>query len=170
MDFEALKHALAHHGEIIQSLVGDVGPEQAHWRPAPETWTIVEIVNHLYDEEREDFRAHLDQTLHQPKQPWSEISPFTWITEHRYNERDLAASLQAFLAERRASLAWLDSLTAPNWDAVTVHPFGEIRAGDVFASWVVHDQWHLQQIIQRRLDYTLAQVSPYDAHYSGALE
>ncbi|HNT75413.1 MAG TPA: DinB family protein [Anaerolineae bacterium] len=168
MNVAFLKRALAHDADVIGALLADISPEQAQWKPDADTWSLLEIINHLYDEEREDFRAHLDQTLH--GLPWSGIAPFEWITERRYNERDLAASLQAFLTERRASLAWLDSLAAPNWDAFIALHFGDLRAGDVFVSWVAHDQWHIQQLAQRRLDYTLTQIAPYDAEYSGALE
>ena len=168
MNIDYLKRALAHHADLVGALLANVSPEQARWKPDPDTWSLLEIINHLYDEEREDFRAHLDQTLH--GQTWSEISPFEWITERRYNERDLVTSLQAFLDERRTSLVWLDSLTTPDWDAITTLHFGDMRAGDVFVSWVVHDQWHIQQLAQRHLDYTLTQIAPYNAQYSGALE
>jgi hypothetical protein len=28
---------------------------QARWKPAPEEWSILEVINYLCDEEREDF-------------------------------------------------------------------------------------------------------------------
>ncbi len=170
MDFENLKCLLAQQAEIISLLTEAVTPEQARWKPDAETWSILEIVNHLYDEEREDFRAHLDMILHRPEESWSPIRPFEWVTERRYNERDLDTSIQQFLAERRASLAWLESLDAPNWEASMPTPWGtDMRAGDMFASWVVHDQWHIQQLVQIRRAYTIAQAASYDVRYAGRL-
>jgi hypothetical protein len=82
----------------------------------------------------------------------------------------LSTSLASFLEERRASLEWLESLGSPNWDAVVEAPWGrEMRAGDMFASWVVHGQWHIQQLVQLRRAYTVEQVKPFDVSYAGTL-
>ncbi len=170
MDFESLRHLMAQHAKLIRLLTEDVSPEQARWKPDADRWSILEIINHLYDEEREDFRAHLDVILHKPEEGWGNITPFTWVTERRYNERDLATSVENFLAERRNSLAWLESLGTPDWEAAMAAPWGaDISAGDVFASWVIHDQWHIQQLMQMRRAYTIAQVAPYDVRYAGEL-
>ena len=48
----------------FEALVQGVSEAQARWKPDAETWSILEIVNPLYDEEREDFRARLDNILH----------------------------------------------------------------------------------------------------------
>jgi len=170
MHFEYLKNLLAQHAEIIRQLTDGITPEQARWKPDVDTWSLLEIVNHLYDEEREDFRAHLDVILNKPEEGWGHISPFTWVTERRYNERDLETSVQNFLAERHASLAWLESLGAPDWELSIHAPWGDaMRAGDMFASWVIHDQWHIQQLVQIRRAYTIAQAAPYDVRYAGEL-
>jgi hypothetical protein len=93
-----------------------------------------------------------------------------WVAKRRYNERDLAESLQNFLAERQASLVWLRGLEAPDWDVEKDAPWdGALRAGDVLASWVVHDQWHIQQLVQLRRAYTTVQANPYDVAYAGTL-
>jgi hypothetical protein len=170
MDFAYLKSLMAQHAEIVLQLTELVTPEQARWKSDAETWSILEIINHLYDEEREDFRAHLDAILHKPGDPWSGIRSFEWVTERRYNERDLETSVQNFLAERRDSLAWLESLDTPDWEASVPAPWGsDISAGDMFASWVIHDQWHIQQLVQARRNYVIAQVAPYDVEYAGEL-
>jgi len=170
MDFAYLKSLMAHHAKIIRLLTEDVSPEQARWKPDADTWSILEIINHLYDEEREDFRAHLDGILNKPGEGWGYIRPFEWVTERRYNERDLETSVQNFLAERRDSLVWLESLGAPDWESSMPAPWdSDISAGDMFASWVIHDQWHIQQLVQARRNYVIAQVAPYDVEYAGEL-
>lgn len=169
LDITTLKRSLAQHAPLIASLATGINVEQAQWKPAPDAWSILEVINHLYDEECEDFRAHLDIALHHPDRPWPETYPGDWVVERHYNERELAPSVQGFIGERRASLNWLDSLAAPNWDAVITAPFGQLRAGDIFVSWVVHDQWHMQQLIQLRRAYTTQQVAPYKVWYAGEL-
>ena len=170
MSFTYVRHLMATQAELIRSLVADVSDEQARWKPAPDRWSILEVINHLYDEEREDFREHLDHILHRPEDAWSPIRPMEWVTERAYNERDLTTSLEAFLAERRASLAWLESLGEPDWDTSIRAPWdAPIRAGDMLASWAVHDQWHIEQLVRLRRDYAIAQLASYDARYAGTL-
>lgn len=78
------KKAIAHlreNSEIIRIMVQDVADETAHHKPDGTSWSILEVINHLYDEEREDFRERLDQILHRPDEPWSQIDPQSWVIE-----------------------------------------------------------------------------------------
>ena len=84
---------------VIECLTHPVSPEQARWKPAPDRWSILEVVNHLYDEERDDFRARLDGILHRPDQPVAPIDPPRWAVERKYNERELGESLDKICRE-----------------------------------------------------------------------
>src|SRR5215213_4522115 len=101
----------------IAALARDLSDVQARWKPAADAWSLLEVVNHLYDEEREDFRTRIDYVLHRPGEPAPPIHPDSWVTERAYNQRDPQESLDAFLRERAASLEWLRGLHEPNWDA-----------------------------------------------------
>jgi hypothetical protein len=151
----------------IQSLLEGVSTEQAQWKPDAETWSLLEVLNHLLDEEKRDFRVRLDITLHRPEEPWPPIDPGGWVTAHEYNQQDLTASLQEFLQERESSLDWLRGLTEPDWQAEYEAPFGPIAAGDLFASWVAHDLLHMRQLVELQWLYTTAQTNPYRTRYAG---
>ena len=110
MDLPALIAQMSTDAEHIAALVLGVSAEQARWKPTADDWSILEVVNHLVDEEREDFHVRLNLILHTPEQPWPPINPQGWVTARRYNERDLAESLAGFLGERQQSLAWLRTL------------------------------------------------------------
>lgn len=167
IDFEQLKQLMAENAARIRLLAQGVSEQQARWNPVPESWSVLEVINHLYDEEREDFRVRLDIILHQPNQPWPPINPDGWVQERRYNERDLDESLSNFLEERRASLEWLESLSAPDWYASYETNFGTMRAGDMFASWVAHDQLHLRQLVELHRAWLEQLVEPYGVRYAG---
>jgi len=170
MDITCLSQTLARQAELVRMLVADVSPEQAIWKPDWGRWSVLEVLNHLYDEEREDFRARLDILLRASDEPWPPIHPMEWVTERAYNARELTASLESFLAERCVSLAWLRSLESPDWDAGVPSPWDFfMRAGDMAASWIVHGQWHIEQLIRLHRDWTIEQVKPYDVQYAGTL-
>ena len=155
--------------ERIRTLVDGVGDEQARWKPDAESWSILEVVNHLYDEEREDFRVRLDYMLHRPGEDAPLIDPQGWVTERAYNQRDLAQSLSNFLAERQRSLDWLRGLGAPNLAAEVVMPWGAVyHPGDMAAAWVSHDLLHLRQLVELHWAWTQRVVVPYQSDYAGA--
>ena len=105
MDVDRLMLQMLEDGERVQTLVQGVSDQQARWKPDADSWSILEVVCHLLDEERRDFRVRLDYTLHRPGEPWPPIDPGGWVTERAYNEQDLEESLSQFLSERQASIS-----------------------------------------------------------------
>jgi hypothetical protein len=167
MDLEYLTTQMANHAGTIHSLTLGIPAEQARWKPDPQTWSILEVINHLYDEECADFRVRLDIILHHPGQTWPPINPSGWVTERLYNQRDLVESVDDFLKERRKSLAWLRGLTDPDWQASVTASFGQFSAGNIFAAWVAHDLLHLRQLVELLWAYTLLAAQPYQVSYAG---
>lgn len=167
MQVEALIEQMEANAGRIRGLVQGVGPEQAAWKPDPQSWSILEVVNHLYDEEREDFRVRLDIILHEPGRPWPPIDPQDWVTARGYNQRELGASLQGYLSEREASLKWLRELAAPDWEASVPTPWGSITAGDMFAAWAAHDLLHMRQLVELQRAFNLSLSAPYSSQYAG---
>ena len=167
MEFEALYQDLAHGAEIIRALVIGVTQAEAQVKPTPESWSILEVVCHLYDEEREDFRQRVDFILNRPGEKWPPIHPDAWVTERKYNERDLEQSLNDFLTERGKSLVFLRGLESPNWNANHTSEFGERKAGDLLGSWVAHDNLHMRQLVELRRVRVEKITAPYDIRYAG---
>jgi hypothetical protein len=167
MNSDQLFAQMAASAERIRSLATAVSEEQARWKPDPDSWSILEVINHMYDEERKDFRVRLDIILHHPDQPWPPIDPGGWVTERKYNQRDLSQSVANFQQERETSLAWLKGLSEPNWGVAVAAPFGEVRAGDMFAAWVAHDLLHTRQLVELHWLYTLRAVQPFRVEYAG---
>ena len=153
---------------VVAALLDDVTAEQAHWKPDDASWSLLEVICHLGDEEREDFRTRVDVTLHQPDTPWPPIDPTGWVTSRKYAERDLAASLQAWLAERDTSLAWLCSLANPDWHTSRPRPRGgTISAGDVMAAWLAHDFLHIRQMNELHYAWHKLQSQSFGVDYAG---
>lgn len=169
MNLEYFTTRLSNNAPAIQSLVRGVAEEQARWKPAPGEWSVLEVINHLYDEERQDFRTRLDLLLHHPDQPWPGIDPQGWVIERSYNTRDLEVSLNNFLLERQRSVSWLGGLSSPAWETSYEHPeAGEISAGDLLASWLAHDFLHIRQLAQLHWQHISLLVKPCSTDYAGA--
>lgn len=167
MQYELLFDELARGVERVRTLVANMTPEQARARPAPDAWSALEVVCHLYDEEREDFRQRLDIILHRTLEDFPPIEPGEWVTERGYNQRDLAEMLEKFAAERAQSLAWLQGLAQPNWETEFSNTYGTIKAGEMFSCWVAHDNLHLRQLVELRRSWLVSLAAPYDVGYAG---
>ena len=131
---------------IFKNILEGLEKEAYLWKPNPEKWCALEVVCHLYDEEREDFRARVKLTLENPAMPANPIDPVGWVTARKYIEQDYNNVLQRFLLERDNSLAWLNDLKNAKWDNVYKHPLlGDISAEMFLSSWLAHDYLHIKQ-------------------------
>ena len=166
-DATFLLRQLSDNAVRIEALSSAFTEEEAKWKLDEDTWSILEVVNHLLDEEREDFRVRLDIILHHPDKDWPPIDPAGWVNERNYNQRQLDDSLASFLEERKASLDWLTGLGSVDWDTEYSSPFGLIKAGDMFAAWVTHDHLHMRQLVEIHRSLTETKTEPYSLEYAG---
>ena len=173
MEFDVLYQELARGAVMIQTLVAGIPPEEARVKPSPEAWSMLEVVCHLLDEERYDFRKYLGKILEGSDQPRLQAFSPGQETARPHNERDLAKSLDEFLEERSRSLAWLKALTSPDWNLTITLTFGpseeklRVTAGDMLVAWAAHDNLHMRQLVELRRERLVHLAEPYDAQYAG---
>lgn len=167
MDLKLAVESMTRQARAIEALTQSIPTEQGRWKPSPEEWSILEVLCHLADEEREDFRARVGWALNGGVDAWQPIDPQGWVTSRGYNQRELPSVLADFLAEREASLAWLGGLDAPDWTQEYPAPWGTIRAGDFLAAWVAHDLLHLRQLTELHYAWAAAQSAPFSLQYAG---
>jgi DinB family protein len=168
MNLDYFVDRLSKNRAVFEALLKGVSHEQAKWKPLPDKWSMLEVTNHLYDEEREDFRARFESVIADPKQPWPPIDPQNWVTTRGYNQRDLETSLNNFLSERDISVSRLRQLSQPAWENSYEHPDGRsVTAGDLLASWLAHDFLHVRQLARLHWQYVGAIADPYQTAYGG---
>jgi hypothetical protein len=163
---QIIKH-LESNRLVFQSLLDGRQPDEYNFRPDNNSWSILEILCHLLDEEREDFKTRVRNTLTTPlKQPPS-IDPVGWVVSRKYAEQVYAERLESFLTERRISVKWLKSLDNPSWNNVYLHPTaGDMTAYSLLANWLAHDYHHIRQINRRMYEY-LQKKSNVSLAYAG---
>lgn len=154
--------------DAFRALLSNVNDEQALWKPIPDKWSLLEVINHLADEETEDFRTRLRLLIEDPGQAWPPIDPPRWALERRYVDRELQESLDRFTGARRDSLSWLKDLPSIDWKRARVHPkLGTMTAGDLLHSWLAHDLIHIRQINRLHYEYLSAHLDGYSLGYAG---
>jgi hypothetical protein len=158
---------LTGNAAAIRALVQNLSEEQMQWKPDAATWSMQEVMEHVYNEERVDFRQHLREMFSVPPLPWGGLQE-GWI-----RVESMRQALDAFLIEREASIAWLESLESPDWDISIKAEFGPeaeeyvFKAGDLLVSWVAHDHLHLRQMNELMYAWNEDQAAPYSLQCAG---
>lgn len=151
----------------FENLLKGLSKEEYLWKQAPDKWCLLEIVAHLYDEEREDFRARLNHVLENKSGPLPPADPVSWVHDRKYIQKSYSETLTDFLLERELSIKWLLSLSDPNWNNVHNHPkVGLITAKMFLVNWLAHDYLHIRQIVKLKFDY-LASTTNERLDYAG---
>jgi hypothetical protein len=167
MKLDFYLHELKSNAAIFEKLLLPFDKDQIKWKQEAGKWNMLEIICHLYDEEREDFRARLKILLEQPGTAFPPIDPVAWVTERQYAHKNFNEMLNKFLEERNVSLEWLKSLKNPDWNNSYLHPkVGPITAKFMLANWVAHDYLHFRQITRLKYDY-LKYLSNESLDYAG---
>ena len=168
MHLDHIAAQLKAQADAIHALTVGISAEQARWQPAATSWSLLEVINHLDDEERLDFRVRLDLLLHKPHEPWPPIDPQGWVVSRAYNQRDLQDLTGAFHGSTRRLITWLGTLEDPNWESFVISPWGgTIRAGDMLAAWATHDLLHIRQLAELGRAWIVRQLTPYRVEYAG---
>ena len=167
MELKTLYQELVNSTEMIRALLVGIDQDEARIKPNAESWSILEVVCHLCDEECEDFREHLDFILCRQNEEWHRIDPEVRVMERRYNEQNFTEMQEKFFVERGKSLDWLQELSAANWETTYTSQYGSMKAGDMFTSWVAHDNLHIRQLVELRRHKLERITKPYDIQYAG---
>ncbi|HMC00567.1 MAG TPA: DinB family protein [Flavobacteriaceae bacterium] len=158
---------LKQNKDVFISLLKDVEKKMYLWKQEPKKWCLLEIVCHLYDEEREDFRFRTQWILNTPNKIPPPIKPVEWVTERHYIDQDYNTILQKFIDEREQSIKWIESLENPQWQNSFVHPkMGKLTAKHFYDNWLAHDYLHIRQITKLKFDY-FNHLSGEDLNYAG---
>lgn len=167
MEFKTLYNELVNSTEMIRALLAGVSQGEAQVKPSKSSWSILEVTCHLYDEEREDFREHLDFILHRQSEEWHPIAPQAWVKLRKYNEQDFRMMKGKFFRERKKSLGWLRGLEKEDWNIKYKTKWRTMSAGDMFASWVAHDNLHIRQLTELRRARIEQIAKPFHIQYAG---
>lgn len=153
---------------VFDAILRGVDSDEAAWRPTDDAWSMLEVVCHLVDEEREDFRTRLRIVLEDPARAWPPIDPLGWVAARGYADREYGPMVEDFLAERGASIVWLRSLRQPPLsNARSLNDAFTLRGGDLLMSWLAHDFLHLRQINELHYAWHARASAPWDVRYAG---
>jgi DinB superfamily len=130
----------------IKTLIKGKFAAKLRKRPAPDKWSVAEILTHLLDAEIVGgYRMRM--ILGAPGGPIPAFDQDVWVLSGHYGKRDAHASLEHFSAIREANLALLKTLTAEQWKHYGMHAErGQESIEHIVRMFAGHDLNHIAQI------------------------
>lgn len=169
MDHFKIIGKLNHNLLVFERLFENKTREEYIWKQKPDKWCLLEIVCHLIDEEKEDFKARVQSILKDPNKPLAKFNPLAWVKERKYLNQDYEKKVAEFRNERKKSIDWLRSLKNPLWKNAYQHPKQGVLSAEFFlANWLAHDFLHMRQI-EKVLFLYLEEQNGVNLSYAGNL-
>jgi hypothetical protein len=166
----ALDH-LSASPEILRLAMAGLSEEQTLWKPAPDRWSIAEILEHLSHVEAHYFRAAFDALLSSGS---AEVEPYdqnVYAAEGRYSGREPEESFAHWEEQREDNVEFLrEALNGRNLARTARHPeLGPVSAEDLLNEWAFHDLGHVRQILElTRAALYFPKLGPFQVQYKVA--
>jgi hypothetical protein len=130
----------------LERMVKGVSTSKLRKRPAPEKWSVAEILAHLADVEIV-VGWRVRSILGSPGIPIQAFDQDAWVTAGHYEKRDPRKALAQHRVGREANLDLLKSLTPDQWKHFGMHSERGQESIEHIARMIAgHDLNHLQQI------------------------
>ena len=130
----------------LERMIKGVPRAKLRKRPAPDKWSVNEIVAHLADSEIV-LGYRMRQILGLPGAPITAVGQDSWVTSGHYEKRNPRKSVELFRVVREANLGLLKSLTPEQWKFYGMHSErGKETIEHIVRIYAGHDINHLLQI------------------------
>lgn len=135
----------AGYDQVVAALQGfPAGKLTAH--PIPGKWSAAEIVHHLADSESTSA-IRIRKLLTEEKPVIQGYDQEAWAKRLRYNEREIAPSLEAFRQARATTMQILPAMSDEDWSRSGTHSeSGSYSAETWLRIYAVHAHNHASQI------------------------
>ena len=130
----------------LAKLIKGVPAGKLKKRPAPDKWSVQEILAHLADTEIVGS-WRMRAILGAPGTPIQAFDQDAWVTATHYSKRDPRVSVEQFRVLREANLAMYKSLQPEQWKHHGIHSErGEETIQHIVRMFAGHDLNHIAQI------------------------
>jgi hypothetical protein len=134
--------------QLLETLLCDLSAELLHWKPAPERWSISEVLAHLSSLEH----VFADRAMRMVAEELPVLARYDLAgAEARgdYTRGSAGENLALFTRTRRSTLALLTGLPDSAGSLSGVHSeLGMITLAQMLSEWANHDLGHLRQIAE----------------------
>ena len=132
---------------ILRGLMAELSAEDVRWKPAPDRFSVGEVLAHLSHTEGHCYRARLDRFLSE-ENPEFESDDAQHHLE-LYRNMDPEDAFDHFEEQRETNIETLRDLPPVSGDRKAVHQkAGPITLAHMLNEWALHDLGHIRQIAE----------------------
>ena len=133
---------------ILRGLISGLTQEDIRWKPAPDRFSVGEVLAHLSHSESNCYRKRVDQFLSGDR-PDIEPDEASMHLE-LYRQADPQVAFQRLEEQRGANIQYLRRLPASAGRRVAYHmgTATEITLDNMLHEWAMHDLGHIRQIAE----------------------
>jgi len=132
---------------ILRGLITELADEDARWKPAPDRFSVAEVLAHLSHSEGQCYRMRLDRFMAETRPQFEPDDAQMYLD--LYRGADPQQAFDHFQEQLEANLKFLRNLPHGAGDRVALHrEFGEITLAQMLNEWALHDLGHIRQIAE----------------------
>ncbi|MBK9090189.1 MAG: DinB family protein [Holophagales bacterium] len=133
--------------EILRGLMTELTEEDARWKPAPDRFSVAEVLAHLSHSEGQCYRMRLDRFLAETRPEFEPDDAQMYLD--LYKDADPESAFDQFEEQREENVEYLRGLSAGAGARVALHKeYGEITLSQMLNEWALHDLGHICQIAE----------------------
>ena len=150
---------------ILRGLISEISEEDARWKPAPDRFSIAEVLAHLSHSEGHCYRARVDRFLSEDMPEFEPDDAQMYL--ELYEKGDPEEDFGHFEDQRETNMELLRGLSAEAGSRKARHrAAGEITLAQMLHEWALHDLGHIRQVAELvRARKYLAGAGPLGADY-----
>ena len=132
---------------MLRDLMSELSEEDARWKPAPDRFSIAEVLAHLSHTEGHCYRARLDRFL---TEELPDLEPDDAKLHYDlYRQADPQDSFDHFEEQRETNVEYLRTLPRSAGERRAMHrEAGEITLQQMLHEWAMHDLGHIRQVAE----------------------
>jgi len=133
--------------DILRGLMTDLNDEDARWKPAPDRFSVAEVLAHLSHSEGHCYRMRVERFLGEERPEFEPDDAQMYL--ELYRDAHPTDALDRFEEQRETNVDYLRELPESAGDRVAIHKeYGEITLSQMLHEWALHDLGHIRQIAE----------------------
>jgi FMN phosphatase YigB (HAD superfamily) len=131
----------------FDTILKNLNTSQSKSRPIKGEWSIVEIISHLYDVDKEVNIPRIKELKSSQEPFFTAINTDDWAEIRNYRKNDLSPMLKLFIETRIELINEILSMEDDDWKKTISHTvFGPTSVLEIIKFIAQHDRIHVQQI------------------------
>ncbi len=132
---------------ILRGLIRELTPDDARWKPAPDRFSVSEVLAHLEHSEGHCYRLRLDRFMTEELPEFDPDDAQMYLD--LYRDADAENSLHYFVEQRATNIEYLRSLPRSAGERRAISKVaGEITLQQMLHEWAMHDLGHIRQVAE----------------------